>query len=179
MRRHFCRLGIGMVALLVLGGCRGTRTVMIERPAPPPSVVVKSDTVYQLVPDTAFAPPERVEVVRTVPVEVVRYVQPRPDTARAAQVWRLAVDSAHVAVSLRGEDLRLRRPRVGERLVCIALGPERLDCRVEGRPTPPGPVLVECPACAVPLVPRTLSGYAFLVILAAAGAFVGLVARPR
>src|SRR5690606_5162984 len=125
-------------------------------------------------PDTVFVPAETLRVVETVPFEVVRYLEPRPDTARAVLVWQIAVDSSEVLVSLRREDLRLRTPVAGEALRCIAEGPELLSCRVEGEPVPERARTIECPACAEPLIARKFRGWltlmGLLLVAAAAGA---------
>lgn len=169
-------------AVLGLAGCRAPRTIVVQGEAPPPTVVTRTDSIYiASPPDTTFLPPDTVRVTETVPVEVIRYLEPRPDTARAARVWRLSVDSADVRLALRSEDLRLRAPHPGETLTCVARSPDRLDCRVEGTPARPPAVTVECPGCPECIVTRSWGGrikasLALLLVLAL-GAGVGWVAR--
>lgn len=166
----------------MLGGC-GTRIVTIAEPAPPPTIIhAPPDTVWtSAAPDTLFLPPDTVTVTQTYPVEVIRYREARPDTSRAALVWRLAIDSSRVDVALADTDLQLRRPERGERLTCIAQGPSVLDCRVEGVPLAPPPRRIECPACPRHLIAANWRGRftlaLYLVLAASAGAFIAAIVR--
>jgi len=169
-------------AVLGLSGCRAPRTITVQGEAPPPTVVTRTDSIYiASPPDTTFLPPDTVRVTETVPVEVIRYLSPRPDTARAALVWRLAVDSADVRLALRSEDLRLRAPAPGETLTCVARSPDRLECRVEGTPARPPAVTIECPGCPECIVTRSWGGRIkaslALLLTLALGGFVGFIAR--
>ena len=171
-------LGLAMF----VAGCRGTRSVTVQGEAPPPTVVTKSDTTFLASPpDTLFPPlpaPERV-VTRTVPVEVIKYVDARPDTARAFLLWSLAIDSARVEVAGAASDASYRRPAPGEVLRCVADGPSLLSCRVEGTPAKPKPVRFECPEPPDALFRANLVGWAtFLAAMAVAcglGLFAGRV----
>src|SRR5690606_8261723 len=129
-------------------------------------------------PDTLFAPPDTVRVTETVPVEVVRYAEPRPDTSRAFRLWHLAVDSARVVVSGQGEHLRMAAPAPGERLVCIARSPTRLECRVEGEPAG-RTARAECPPPPGPSLGERLRPWLYLLAGVALGfAFRSFIPRP-
>lgn len=173
-----CAALIGMFA-----GCTPPRSVTVQGEAPPPTVVTETDTLYLASgPDTLFLPgPERV-VMRTVPVEVVRYLAPRPDTSRAYLLWHFAVDSARVEVAGADSDRSFRRPAPGETLACTARGPSELECRVEGVPAKPPDREVEVPACPECIIRATTwgkvqTGFYVLVILAAGGLGGLLVGR--
>lgn len=158
-------LGLALVVILfALAGCCSPRTVTVPGETPPPTVVTETDTVYLASPpDTVFAPPETLRVVETVPVEVTRYRDARPDTSRAYLLWQLSVDSARVAISGAAADASYRRPVPGERLRCVAAGPSTLDCRLEGEPSEPPARRFECPACPDVLLHANLRGWLTLL----------------
>lgn len=158
----------------LVAGCTPTRTVTIEGQAPTPSVVAISDTVFiASPPDTVFLPGPETIVTETVPVEVLRYAEARPDTSRAFLLWHLSVDSARVELSGASDDLAFRRPQPGEALVCVAGGPSGLSCRVEGEPIPPPVQHIECPAPPACIIPGGLRGIVRLVVIVLLSAFVG------
>lgn len=166
-----------VVAILIvlggLGGCSSPREVLVELPAPAPSVQTVTDTLFLASPpDTLFAPPDTVRVTETVPVEVVRYAEARPDTARAYRLWSLSVDSATVTIAGRGEDLRMAGPVPGERLVCVSRSPTRLECRVEGEPVG-RTVAAPCPACPGPTLAERLRPWLYGLL----GLLLGCCAR--
>ncbi len=172
---------------LSLGGCRASRTVVVERPAPPASVVVRSDTVRVVSPpDTAYVVvarrdtvtlPGRVverEVVRTVPRVVTVYREPRPDSAFVFGLHALVVDSSVVRLMGYRSDFEYARPVPGETLVVEGRGRDSLAASVVGEPVVPPAETIECPACPRCLVTRSFWGYVRLTWIVAVVLLLGI-----
>ncbi|MEM8598350.1 MAG: hypothetical protein AAGF99_00375 [Bacteroidota bacterium] len=177
-----------VLVLLALSGCQGTRTVVVEQEAPPPSVVVRTDTVLvRSAPDTLYVDRVRVdtvstsgetivrEVERTVPVRVVEYREARADTARAFRLHALRADSSRVVLLGRARDVEYAAPKRGETLVVEAVGPDSLRASVVGVPQPKRALRIECPACPGCVVDKSWSGYLLLVGGVFGAVFFGFV----
>ena len=188
------RPALAVILLAVAaGGCTRTRTVTVERPAPPPSVVTVTDTVRVAAPpDTAYVESVRVDtvttpgeavtrdVVRTVPRTVTVYRQRRPDSLSAFRLHALTVDSLGLVLLGADRDWRFAPTRDGETLVVEGAGPDSLSAYVVGTPVAPPALRVECPACPECVVPKTLGGRLrlgwWLAVAFAMGGVAGFVA---
>ena len=184
---------LAFAALLAFAGCRGSRTVTVERPAPPPSVVTVTDTVRVATPpdtayvvrvarDTVTAPGRVIErdVVRTVARTVTVYRQRRPDSLSAFRLHALTADSLGLVLLGADRDWEFAPPEPGETLVVEGAGPDSLSGYVVGSPVAPPALRVECPACPQCVVPRTIGGRLslglWLAVAFAMGGVVGFVA---
>lgn len=179
----------------ILSGCAPrtvTREVYVRIPAPPPSVVARTDTIRVATPDTVFVPrvltvpgPERLvtrtdTVTRTVPAVVIRYPSPRPPSGFVLSGLEVSADTLRIAGLSR--DWQFLAPRRGETLSVQALGPDSLAAAVRGAPREVGvAVQFECPdeqASArppLPIVPAGLGGWLRLAVWLLAAAAGGSV----
>lgn len=196
MTRRILRAVAVALAALWLAGCCQTRTreVFVRIPAPPPSVVVQTDTVRTAAPDTVFVPWElrvpgptrlvvhRDTVYRTRPAVVVRYATPRASVGFVLAGLDVSTDTVRIAGAQR--DWLFAAPRPGETLAVQTLGPDSLAAAVTGRPratTARGTTEVTCPdgrpsvQPPTPLVPGGWRGGLKLTVLLALAALAGAV----
>lgn len=167
-------LALVTAVLLAVCGCCPTREALVEPPAPPPSVVLPTQTEHVYVSGPTVVLPDTVREASepTAPVIVTEYLTPRPDTSTAFLLygWRLTADD--LTLYGRTREFRFRAVEDGETQVGEAVGRDSVAARVAGEPAAPPPVRIECPECPGPSLGDRLKPWLFLLAGAAGGVVI-------